>query len=250
MLFDFDTDEVLEAERPQVSKRPKPEPRSLYIPAQEWEEWSAIICCAKMAEAKDGEVVGVPVVEHGGYLHCAFSGMYGGKSGSNKVDAWQLVPADLYKGETWTYKNQDFSVWERGDYTGCLVSVRGSHVVCAKPVSVIRTYPTVCPISMQEALKYDDSARSKGWRALQYRGAARSWKLLRGHPVAIYHDAEEEDGDAAVLLWRYKGHIQDYYLSTASVLGDSQDFPEAIESCVLTEAIRKPQNIPLQAVLF
>ena len=204
-----------------------------------------------MAESKPGEVVGVPVVEHGGYLHCAFSAMYGGRSGNNVVDAWQLIPADLYEGQTWTYHAQDFTVRERGDYTGLRVSVRGSHVVCTKPVSVIRTYPTIRPISMQDALKYDDSARSYGWRAMGYRGAKRSWKLLHGHPVAVYHGADEvEDTSAAVLLWKYKGRILDYYLGSPEFLENLQDFSETSVSSVRTEVLCKPQTVPLQAALF
>ena len=251
MLFEVDTDEVSAPVQPPVSQRPKPEPRTLHVPAQEWEEWSAIVCCAKMAESKPGEVVGVPVVEHGGYLHCAFSAMYGGRSGNNVVDAWQLIPADLYEGQTWTYHPLDFSVRERGDYTGLRVSVRGSHVVCTKPVSVVRTYPTIRPISMQDALKYDDSARSYGWRAMGFRGAKRSWKLLHGHPVAVYHGADEvEDGSTAVLLWKYKWRILDYYLGSPELLENLQDFSETSVSSVRTEVLCKPQTVPLQAALF
>lgn len=64
---------------------------------------SQIVCCAKMAEAKTGDIVSVPSVQHGGYLHCAFSALYGGMTSNYIVDAWQLVPSDLFDGEKRTY---------------------------------------------------------------------------------------------------------------------------------------------------
>ena len=71
MLFDLEAHEASIPVAPPVPKRQRQEPKQLVVPAQDWEEWSQIVCCAKMAEAKTGDIVSVPSVQHGGYLHCA-----------------------------------------------------------------------------------------------------------------------------------------------------------------------------------
>lgn len=252
MLFDLDTDEVSAPAKPPVSKRPRQEPKSVVIPAQLWEDWASIVCCSKMAEAKTGEVVGVPSMELGGYLHCAFSAMYGGRSGIHRVDAWQLVPAALFEGETWTYvSHSDFdeSVRERGDYTGLRVAVRGTEVVCAKPVSIIRSYPTVRPVALSEAIKFHDDSSRYGWRAMQFKGVTPSWKSLNGHPVAVY-ECDDPEHLTAVLLWKHKGHLQDYYLGVEEDWGSLPDLLENLGGSVRTEILCKPQSHQLQAALF
>ena len=55
---------------------------------------------------------------------------------------------------------------------------------------------------------------------------------------------------AAVLLWKYKGRILDYYLGSPEFLENLQDFSETSVSSVRTEVLCKPQTVPLQAALF
>jgi hypothetical protein len=140
-------------------------------------------------------------------------------SGLYQVDAWQLVPEILFEGEVWNYVDHldfDESMRERGDYTGMRVSVRGSIMICAKPVTIVRALPTVPALRPAEAIEYDEKAREYGWRSMRFKEGTVTWKLLQGHPVAVYQ-LPGDGQQAAVLLWRYQGHIEDYYL------GDSVD---------------------------
>lgn len=224
----------------------RPEKRVIHVAAQDWEAWSSIVCCSKAAEAKTGEVVGVPVVAHGGFLHCAFSAMYGGFSGVSKVDAWQLIPLDMHRGITWTYHDQDYSVRERGDYAGCRVAVRGKQMVCAKPVCVLRTYPTTEPISFLEAVAYEEESRRYGWRAMRYLGVRPVWKWLEGHPVAVY-GRENPVERLAVLLWRHNGQTRDYHLPEGAVDHIAENiFPAS----PMPTAEARFQKMPAQGSLF
>lgn len=224
----------------------RPEKRAIRVAAQDWEAWSSIVCCSKAAEAKSGEVISVPVVAHGGYLHCAFSAMYGGFSGVSKVDAWQLIPLEIHRGATWTYHDQDYSVRERGDYTGCRVAVRGKQMVCAKPISVLRAYPTTEPISLREAIAHEEENRRYGWRAMEYSDVEPVWKFLEGHPVTVYR-RDDPDKRLAVLLWKHNGQMHDYYLPEGAVDHVSGNiFPPS--SSLATEAIFRSK--PTQGLLF
>lgn len=227
MFFDFVADEASTLDTIQVRTRRKPEAKTVTVPAQQWAQWSTICCAMKMAEAKSGEVPSVPSLELGGYLHVVFSVMYGGLSGLYQADAWQIVPVGLYDGQTWNHVSGhefDETVRERGDYTGMLVSVRGTQMVCSKPVSVIRSLPTVRPIPPDEAMAYDEKARCYGWRALHYQGAKIGWKMLQGHPVVVYQMPDEERR-MAVLLWKHEGHIEDYYLGASLDTSNLPDMP-------------------------
>lgn len=224
----------------------RPEKRAIRVAAQDWEAWSSIVCCSKAAEAKSGEVIGVPVVAHGGYLHCAFSAMYGGFSGVSKVDAWQLIPLEIHRGVTWTYHDQDHSVRERGDYTGCRVAVRGKQMVCAKPICVLRTYPTTEPISLCEAIAHEEENRRYGWRAMEYSDVEPVWKSFEGHPVAVY-GGDFRGEKIAVLLWKHNGQIREYHLPEGAVDHIAKNAVPA-RSAPTAGAI--PQTKPTQGSLF
>ena len=253
MLFDLEAHEASIPVAPPVPKRQRQEPKQLVVPAQDWEEWSQIVCCAKMAEAKTGDIVSVPSVQHGGYLHCAFSALYGGMTSNYIVDAWQLVPSDLFEGEKWTYVDHtdyDESVRPRGDCTGLRLSVRGSEVICSRPVSVIRSLPTVRPMTLDEAKAHDEKERRYGWRAMRYKKSEPQWKLLNGHPVAIYSHPDE-DGHAGVLLWKNKGRIHDYFLSSSTDLGSMPDALSSPKVMVGFQSASSSKEIDsLQAALF
>ena len=252
MLSDIDIEDVSAPVTLPDPKRPTPEEKRFIVPAQDWEEWSSLCCAQKLAEANSGEVISVPAMEHGGYLHAVFSVLYGGRSGEYKAYAWQLVPAVLYPGESWTHVSGcdfDDSVRERGDYTGMRVSVRGAELICAKPVNFIRTLPTSPPVSTQDAKRYDEMSRGYGWRSMRFNGAKVSWKLLQGHPVVVY-EATNGGGHMAVLLWKHKGIIQDYYLGNQIDASTLPDLPQATEAPVEQDLISLSQSSPAQAVLF
>lgn len=192
----------------------KSEPHKVTAPAQEWEEWAALCCAMRLAEAKTGDVINVPAREHGGFLYAVFSVTYGGFSGEYVAYAWQLVPSALFNGTPWTYvSGYDFEegVRKRGDNTGMLVSVRGSELVCAKRVQFVRDLPTVAPITGRQACNHEAEASRYGWRAMRFKGVTPQWGLLQRHPVAVYVNPTTGDR-AAVLLWTHKGVIQDLYL--------------------------------------
>lgn len=95
MLAEIDTEDVSASVTLPNRKQPRSEAKRVIVPAQDWQEWASLCCAMKLSEAESGDVVSVPAMEHGGYLHAVFSAMYGGRSGEYRAEAWQLVPAVL-----------------------------------------------------------------------------------------------------------------------------------------------------------
>ncbi len=184
------------------------------VPAQVWEEAAGVYCGHRLADADTGETISVPTFEHGGFLHAIFSCLYGGHSGIYRAEGWQLVPRRAYSGPTInviSFHDEDESVRARGDYTGMVVKVRGTQMVCTKRVHFIRELPTVAALSIQEAMRYDEAQRSCGWRAMKYKHASVRWHSLNGHPVVIY-ELEENERTLAILLWKSNGVTHEYLL--------------------------------------
>lgn len=92
-----------------------------------------------------------------------------------------------------------------------LVAARGVELVCARRVHIIRDYPTVAPITGLQALEHEKAACRYGWRSQRFSGVPPQWRSLHGHPVAEYENRTTGER-SAVLLWLYKGAVQDFYL--------------------------------------
>lgn len=188
----------------------------IHIPAERWEAYTASYSAASAVEHKGKPPVPVRTIEHGGFLYTSFAIHYGclGDSTGPTVKAWRLLPLALYKGET-TLKYHDEEAIEsgrrnRGDMTGVVVSVRGSHMVCAEPVEFCMALPCTKPISKEEAEQHNESESKHGWRALMFKRAKVEWFTLHGHPVARY---SKKDGEChAVLFWKKGSTIHEQWL--------------------------------------
>ena len=85
---------------------------------------------------------------------------------------------------------------------------------------------------------------------MRYKKSEHQWKLLNGHPVAIYSHPDE-DGHAGVLLWKNKGRIHDYFLSSSTDLGSMPDALSSPKVIVGFQSASSSKEIDsLQAALF
>lgn len=222
--------------------------KRVLVPAQEWECAAGACCAQRMAEATAGDIVTVPAYEFAGYLYAVLSYSTGGHAGEWRVEAWQLLPRRLYSGPTtgaisWM-GHDDSSSRVRGDSTGLRLKIRGSEMVCAKPVHFIRTLPTVPAISASAAIAYDAGMRSSGWRAHFYQGAKVAWKTLAGHPVVVY-ECPQRGRPMAMLLWRYEKAILEYLLPGGQDLASLPDLDPARHG-----EERGEEKEPVQELLF
>jgi hypothetical protein len=189
--------------------------RSILLAAELWQAIAAANSCQIAAEHKGRKPIPVRTSEHGGFLYTAFRTALGpyGESRKPYVDAYRLLPASVYTGETTTVYHDEEAITaglrERGDHTGLIVSVNGKLMVCAERVRFILDLPGTPPLSLAEAKNHDKSQRKSGWRALWFSGTEPEWFSLHGHPVAVYREHATLGKDMAVLLWKLDGAIHE-----------------------------------------
>lgn len=175
------------------------------VPAETWEYLASAISSQQAAEHKGPGPLKVRTVRHEGFLWTGFSAMYGplGRDRTPYVEVWRLIPEQLYSGVVMTVYHDEEAIQrgerERGDRTGLLVLANGARMVCADRVYIEIGLPTTRPISLEEAISFDEKQRRWGWRVLAYKGAVIDWFFLEGHPVARY---VSENCCHAVLFWR------------------------------------------------
>lgn len=139
-----------------------PEAKRVPIPAQEWAVAADAYCGDRLSEMDVGDVLTVKEFTHAGYIYAVFATMTGGWSGESLVYAWQLLPLQVYSGQTTGVICS--SEWDRsrarGDMTGMIVKVRGRKMVCAKPVHFVRTLPTALLHKSEGRRDYPSPRRS------------------------------------------------------------------------------------------
>lgn len=196
-----------------------PEAKRVPIPAQEWAVAADAYCGDRLSEMDVGDVLTVKEFTHAGYIYAVFATMTGGWSGESLVYAWQLLPLQVYSGQTTGVICS--SEWDRsrarGDMTGMIVKVRGRKMVCAKPVHFVRTLPTVRPLAMAEAMRFEFSLRKSGWRSSHFREAVATWACLAGHPVCSY-GATGMHREMSILFWKANGTFQEHMLPRSELL--------------------------------
>lgn len=185
------------------------------VPAERWQQIASANSCHLAVEQKGGRPVSVLTAKYGGFLYTAFGTIYGpfGEARKPYVDAYQLLPTSMYAGETTLAYHDEEAIRagqrDRGDHSGLIVSVKGNLMVCAKRVRFLMDLPGTRPLSLAEAMSYDEGERGAGWRALWYGGKEPDWFSLRGHPVAVYRGHKTLDDDRAVLLWKHDGAMHE-----------------------------------------
>jgi len=185
------------------------------VPAELWQQIASANSCHLAVEQKGGRPVSVRTAEYGGFLYTAFGALYGpfGEARKPYVDAYRLLPMSMYAGETTLVYHDNEAIREgrreRGDHAGLIVSVKGKLMVCADKVRFLMDLPGTRPLSLAEAMSYDEGERGAGWRALWYGGKEPDWFSLQGHPVAVYRGHKTLDDDRAVLLWKHDGAIHE-----------------------------------------
>lgn len=216
-LFEVDTpsltaEEVIE---PQATNQTDlPEIRSVLLSAQDWEDMTRVYSTVELSETPSGQIASVKAKQCGGFLYTVFSISYGGW---HEINAWQLIPESLYEGDTCIEIDWDVVRAQRRhgySYVGLRVKVAGKVMVCSKPVNFLRSLPTVKPLSMEEALDYDNQCRRAGWRPHLFGAQPNvTWRKLAGHPVVIY---ELEGRDTrTVLIWKHRGEVQEFSITRA-----------------------------------
>jgi hypothetical protein len=203
---------------------------SIQIPAERWEAMAAANSCHLAAEhkGKGNKPLPVRTAEYEGFLYTAFRTVWGAYGGNMRphVDAYRLLPASLYTGETTLVYHDEEAIQaglrERGDHTGLIVSANGKPMVCAERVRFILDLPGTRPLSLAEAKDYDERQRRSGWRALWFGSKEPEWFSLRGHPVAVYRDHSTLHEDHAVLLWKAKGEIHELSIDDDVVLSPKE----------------------------
>jgi hypothetical protein len=207
---------------------------SIHLPAELWQSVSAANSCHLVVEHKGNKPLSVRTTEYGGFLYTAFATMWGpyGIAIKPYIDAYRLLPASVYVGETTLVYRDEKAIQaglrERGDHTGLIVSAKGKSMVCAERVRFFLDLPSTRPLSFADAKDYDESQRKSGWRALRFKGKGREWLSLRGHPVAVYRDHSTLHKDYAVLFWGAKGEIHELFIDNdviLSPLGELQTAP-------------------------
>lgn len=203
-----------------------PENEFVLVPAEKWEVASDAFSGQLAVEHKGSGPIKVKTFRHDAFLYTVFSVHYR-HYGAQKaeVEAWRLVPASLYPGET-TQRYHDKEAIEaglrqRGDYTGLVVLVRGQRMVCAQRVLFYQDLPATAPLSRAEAEAYDRNESGYGWRALWYAGATPTWHTLRGHPVARYCCHSTLGHAHTVLFWRHESRIEEMSLDIEVILDPS-----------------------------
>lgn len=212
------------------------------LPAQVWELFSNAYSGDLLSEAGKNETVNVRAQEFEGFLYTVTSLCSGGLSGRSEANAWQLVPELMYMGTTFTCLDWDEQVRNgrrRGDYTGFKLKVKGSPMVCVKPVRFVATPPTVTPIALEVAERINTESSSMGWRSHHYKGIEPSWGFLSGHPVAVY---EKGDSLVKLLFWRNGRRIEEFRVHGDQLLDKAAPAQVAVAAA--------PKVIPTQACLF
>lgn len=198
------------------------------LPAEKWEEYAQACSAQILIETKKGTPAPVRAVQHGGHLYTVLSVRYGpyGDARCGIVHAWKLLPVEIYQGETtWVYHDEAAiraGLRKRGDHAGLIVSVNGKLMVCAEKAVFHRDLPTTKPLSLAEAMNYDERQRRSGWRALWFRRKEPEWFSLRGHPVAVYRGHKSLGDDFAVLLWNGSGQIHDLPIAVGVKLSPAE----------------------------
>ncbi|WP_304350793.1 hypothetical protein [Comamonas testosteroni] len=212
------------------------------LAAQDWEVLSKAYSADLLSESRTDEVVNVRVQQYEGFLYTVTSILHGGHSGRSEINAWQLVPEEMFKGKTFVKRELNELEGQgrrRGDYTGYKVKVKGREMICCKKVCFLAAPPTVAPLSMSAAKAHNDSSLKCGWRAHFFGDVEPSWGFYKGHPVVVY---EKEDQRVVRLLWR-KGHcIEEFILKRDTELNQEVVAP------ALCAPVPKQQLI--QACLF
>lgn len=202
------------------------------VPAELWQQIASANSCHLAVEQKASRPVSVRTAEYGGFLYTAFGALHGpfGEARKPYVDAYRLLPASMYTGETTLAYHDEEAIRagqrDRGDHSGLIVSANGKLMVCAERVWFILDLPGTPPLPLVEAKSHDKCQRKSGWRALWFRGKEPEWFSLRGHPVAVYRGHETLGDCHAVLLWKNNGKIQE--LSIADDVALSPPVEETI----------------------
>ena len=187
------------------------------IPAERWEDMTAIYSAHRATEQKGADPVSVSAAVYGSYLYTAFGVIHRpwGYLNQPTIMAWRLVPLDLYKGETTTLYHDAQAIKqglrERGDHTGLVVRHKGDLLVCTTPVELRCDLP-VKHLSLDEAKAHDQHERGYAWRSILFGSNPEHgihWRTLLGHPVVEYRG---ESRTARVLYWRHKGEIKQLWL--------------------------------------
>ncbi len=167
----------------------------ILIPAEKWEPFTKAYSADLATEHKGGKPLSVRTVTDHGIVYTAFAVCYGRyglslKTNSYRVEAWRLVLEAAYDGVTTEVyhdaKAIEAGLRERGDMTGLVVLVRGKRMVCAESVLVYQDLPGAAPLTIAEAIAYDNNERGTGWRSLMFKNRKPKWFSLCGHPVARY----------------------------------------------------------------
>lgn len=186
----------------------------IVLPAQQWERLSEH-CSAMIAADHRGNRGPVLVhrAEHRGWLYAIFGVTYGPYTQSDKpsIDAWRLLPPEVYAGETTTAYHDEKAIRaglrERGDHTGLIVSVDGTLMVCERRVKFLCGLPSTRPLTTAEAMAHEEKASRSGWRALWFAGVSPEFRSLGGHPVVVYQPHATLGTSSTVMLWRYDGRV-------------------------------------------
>src|SRR5690554_4748280 len=143
------------------------------IPAERWEDMTAIYSAHRATEQKGADPVSVSAAVYGSYLYTAFGVIHRpwGYLNQPTIMAWRLVPLDLYKGETTTLYHDAQAIKqglrERGDHTGLVVRHKGDLLVCTTPVELRCDLP-VKHLSLDEAKAHDQHERGYAWRSILF----------------------------------------------------------------------------------
>ncbi len=189
--------------------------KTLTVPAERWNELAAVNSCQLAVEHQGKGAISVRAIEHDGFMITAFATLYGpyGESRKSYVDAYRLLPAEMYEGETTLVYHDEEAIQAgrrgRGDHTGLMVSIKGKLMVCAQKLRIFMGLPGTRPLSLAEASAHDEHERSMGWRALWFESRTPEWFSLSGHPVAVYRHHKTLGEDHAVLIWKSRGAIHE-----------------------------------------
>lgn len=216
----------VEPRTPTENSHHQAEPSRVVLPVQEWVRFANAYCGERFAEADGKNVMSVPAIQYGGYLHAIVSCQYGGVTSEHLANGYRLVPVSMFHGDTVEHLDwRDPATVEkrrRGDMTGLVVKVNGKRLVCAKAVNFVRDLPTVPPVSLKDAKEFDERSSTMGWRSMRNAGAEITWRALKGHPVAIY-DHPLHMSRLSVLYWQGEHGVEEYVLHQsldASMLTD------------------------------
>lgn len=189
--------------------------KRLSLPAQEWLAFSRAYSAELLMESGAQTVGGVRTHVFEGFLYTVMSLTYSQRQ--NVLEAWQLVPEEMFAGEVFDNRNwEDLALGRsRGDYTGYKVKVKGKPMICSKEVTFVAAAPTVGQISLAVAKDADESMRQHGWRAHLFSKVLPTWKFHKNHPVAIYDNGVQR---IQVLMWSCRQKIEEFMLAEDAVL--------------------------------